>query len=540
MPAMHNNIAAAVSSTVICYFIQLLMKSLPFDKIYLAADTTMDIAPGFVEKNKDILLRLQSDSLYSLSITEEGDETALEDFEVREGDDLGCLGYHIGKCTSLDTLYIRHIPGDIEINGLLRGINRNRSIQDLVIHDDRGDEMLGKLSGFLRKNKSISCLDLHGFGIGCGRAGELASIIRTAPLTRLVFSENELCNEAFKMIVTAASSAQSQIECLCLGGNNVGEVGCTRLATLLESRALNKLKELDLDCNSIDDNLLQTLSAGLVNNKRLEKLSLCGNPRITADGLRSLTPFLQSESCALNEFFFYHNNFGDAGAAALADGLTKNKSLKKLWFDPSNCGMTSTGWQSFATLLCDTSSINNTYQSNHTIELIGESCNYGSPVNQVHERVRELLRLHENANSREIAKCKIFLNHRDLDVEPLFEWGLKFLPLVVSWFGNIRGCDMLPTTNAHYSKLSAGKLSAVYKFIRGMPALTAVSHWQKLDANANALAKRRRMDDEMRRLESDRSRLYHEEEEERLSDRPRSEGSSSSTNHVSGTKRMRP
>ena len=385
------------------------------------------------------------------------------------------------------------------------------------------------------KNKSICFLDLDGFDIGCKRAGKLASIIRAAPLTRLCFSQNELCNEGCKMIVTAASSMKSQIESFVVNSNSVGQVGCTRLATLLESGALNKLKELDLDYNAIDDNSLQTLAAALVNNTKLEVLSLCSNRMITADGLRSLIPFLQSEGCSLGEFFFNQNTFGDAGAAALADGLAKNKSLKKLWFDPSDCGMTPTGWQSFATLLCDTSSINNTYQSNHTIKLIGESCNSGSPVNQVHERVRDLLRMHEYANSREISKRKILLSHRDLEVGPLFEWGLKFLPLIVTWFGNMHGCDMLPNTESHCSKLSA-----VYKFIRGMPALTAVSYRPKFVANAQA--KRRRIDDEMQQLNSERSRSYHDHEEEeaariRLGDRSRSEGSS--TNLVSGSKRMR-
>eukprot|EP00574_Skeletonema_japonicum_P002513 CAMPEP_0201727446 /NCGR_PEP_ID=MMETSP0593-20130828/12401_1 /ASSEMBLY_ACC=CAM_ASM_000672 /TAXON_ID=267983 /ORGANISM="Skeletonema japonicum, Strain CCMP2506" /LENGTH=85 /DNA_ID=CAMNT_0048219261 /DNA_START=1 /DNA_END=255 /DNA_ORIENTATION=+ len=85
--------------------------------------------------------------------------------------------------------------------------------------------------------------------------------------------------------------------------------------------------------------------------------------------------------------------------------------------------MTSAGWQSFATLLCDTSSVNNTYLSNHTLKLIGESCNEGSSVHEVHERVRDLLRMHENASSKdEIATRKILLSHRDLDMEPFFEW----------------------------------------------------------------------------------------------------------------------
>ena len=485
------------------------------------------------KRNRDILLWLQYDSLDALSIVEEGDQTNYEDFEVREGDDLGMLGYYIGQCASLTSLYIKNFPGNADqINEFLRGLNRNRSIQELAIEADLGGEMLEKLSGFFLNNKSIFSLDLANFDIGYESARTLASTICDAPLTRLFLTHNELCNEGFDKIITAASSMQSKIEDFCVGSNNVGQVGCMTLGTLLGSGALNKLKNLDLEYNSIDDNSLQTLTTGLVNNTTLEVLSLCCNRSITAHGLRSLVPFLHSESCALRQFFFYHNNFDDAGAAALAYGLAKNKSLKNLWFDPSNCGMTSTGWQSFATLLGDTSSINNTYLSNHTIELIGESCNSGSPVNQVHERVRDLLRMHENANSRDIAICKIFLSHRDLDVEPMFEWGLKFLPLIATWFGKIHGYDMPPTTNTHCSELSV-----VYKFIRGMPALTAVSYWQQFVTNAQA--ERRNIDDEMRRLESKRSRSYHDEEAAwvRLGGRPTSEGKC--TNLVSGSKRMR-
>lgn len=128
----------------------------------------MDIAPDFLEeitsseKNEDILLRLRSDSLYSLSIIEEDDVTLFEDFKVRDGDDLGWPGYFIGQCTSLHTLHIKlgltlSIPSE-EINDLLQGINRSRSISRL----------------------ELGCLP-----IGYESAGNVASIIRDLPLKRL-------------------------------------------------------------------------------------------------------------------------------------------------------------------------------------------------------------------------------------------------------------------------------------------------------------------------------------------------------------------
>lgn len=433
-----------------------------------------DIA-GFVKKitsskrNCDIILRLVSDRVYALSIGGEHYYAAEPlDFEAAEGkDDLGWLGYFIGKCASLTRLIINDMPGDVDQrNEFLTGLNRNRSIQELWINHDMWCDISEMLGDFFRNNKSLSVLGLQHFHIEYEEARNLASTIREASLSSLDLSGNELCREGFEEIIRACT--QSQIDTLCVSFNNIGQIGCTTLGSLLGSGALNKLKNLDLAYNGIDDNSLETLAAGLVNNTALEKLSLCRNRSITGDGLRSLIPFLQSESCSLRDFFYYHNDINDAGAAALAHGLTKNKSLETLWFNPSEdeCGMTSAGWHSFATLLCDTSSINNTYMSNHTLRLIGESCNKGSPVDEVHDRVRNLLRMHENASSKdEIAIRKILYSHRDLDMEPFFEWELKFLPMIVSWFEKAHGYDAVAPT------IHGRELSAVFKFIREMPLL---------------------------------------------------------------------
>ncbi len=420
------------------------------------------------KRNEDIILGLVSDNVYVLSIGGEHYHAAVPlDFKP-EGDDLGWLGYFIGKCTSLRNLVINDLPGDVtQRNQFITGLNRNRSIQQLCINDlYLWYDMSEVLGDFFRSNKSLSMLGLRHFDIGYEEARDIASTIRDASLTSLTLASNELCREGFEEIIRACT--QSQIDDLCVSHNNIGRNECTTLGTLLGSGALNKLTSLDLKCNAIDDNSLEMLAAGLVNNTALGTLSLTRNPLITADGLRCLIPFLQSESCSLRDFFYYDNDINDVDAAALAHGLAKNKSLEKLWFDPNedDCRMTSAGWHSFATLLCDTSSINNTYLSNHTLKLIGESCNKGSPVNEVHERVRVLLRMHNNASSRdEIATRKILWSHRDLDMEPFFEWELKFLPMIVSWLAKAHEYDAVAFT------VRGRDLSAVYKFVRAMPLL---------------------------------------------------------------------
>ena len=115
------------------------------------------------------------------------------------------------------------------------------------------------------------------------------------------------------------------------------------------------------------------------------------------------------------------------------------------------------------------SSVNNTYLSNHTLELIGKSCDVGSPTDQVHDHVRDLLRMRKIANSKEVAMRKIFQSHPDLDMEPFFEWGLKFLPVAISWFERAKSNGMLCGR-----MLKRRELSAVYKFIRGTTMVAKV------------------------------------------------------------------
>jgi hypothetical protein len=105
--------------------------------------------------------------------------------------------------------------------------------------------------------------------------------------------------------------------------------------------------------------------------------------------IRSLSALLQSDNCSLTRLHLWEIGFGDDGAAALADGLKASKTLKMLLFSES-AGLTSIGWSSFSKLLCDTSSVNSTYLSNHTLETIGNWCNRGTP-----DGVTQLLTLNQ-------------------------------------------------------------------------------------------------------------------------------------------------
>ena len=72
--------------------------------------------------------------------------------------------------------------------------------------------------------------------------------------------------------------------------------------------------------------------------------------------------------------------------------------------------MTSRGWAAFSKLLCDTTSVNNTYLSNHTLETIG-----GYVVHAMPSDIVEYLKLN-NLQNCATAICKILDSHPDIDI----------------------------------------------------------------------------------------------------------------------------
>ena len=85
-------------------------------------------------KNKRTLQRLRDGHIQSIDIS----ERSYWDFAVTEGDDLGWLGYFIGRSESLRTLTI-HNWSEYLIHALSDGIARNRSIQHVLVSNLSSD-----------------------------------------------------------------------------------------------------------------------------------------------------------------------------------------------------------------------------------------------------------------------------------------------------------------------------------------------------------------------------------------------------------------
>ena len=167
---------------------------------------------------------------------------------------------------------------------------------------------------------------------------------------------------------------------------------------------------------------------------------------------------------------------GDDVAGVLAHALVGNETLRSLLLlgedeDEENILMTLAGWSAFSKVLCDTSSVNNTYLSNHTIQELWEE-------NGDYEDIDPYLARYLQLNKRcpqHAAKCKILMNHTHLDMAPLLRWGPKFLPLAVGWFEKAKPCMTLPNEDESPILEESDEvfqsriLSALYEFVRGVP-----------------------------------------------------------------------
>ncbi len=394
------------------------------------------------------------------------------DFVIREGDDLGWLGYFIRRSKRIEQLSIHGLPEERQLDALIEGIAHNQSIHDFHFATDDGYQSFERVDCILKSNKSISDLGFSNMNTGSERAQNIAlsalGQVQPNSMKTFMFHHNTISDKVFADAICGALGAHPQLDNLYLFTNDIGRNGCRALGSMLSSWHAPSLKYLDLGNNSIDDRGLQSLVGGMINCCNLEIVKLSGNTSITAAGLRSLSTLFQSENCPLKYLWIEKLRIGDDGAAALAEGLVGNNSLKQLLFDVDIAGITEVGWSAFSKLLCDTSSINNTYLSNHTIEWIGESDDRGAPKDVAEHLAWTTYSYSDEYN---VAIWKILTYHREIDIEPLLQWKLKLLPLLVTWFESKRSLIMPRTLARQVKDLGNGLPTAVYKFIRGMPLL---------------------------------------------------------------------
>ena len=375
---------------------------------------------------------------------------------------------------------------DVGMNILAAGVASIPSMQSLNLKSNAiGDEGLQSLAVGVSNNKNLETLNLSNNGpfseIGLRHLSDV--IPKVLNLKELYLSSNSISEEGLQTLAVGLRKHPA-LERLDLSSNAIGSDGLRALATA----EITSLRSLNLARNAINDEALGVFVEGIENFVNLETLDLTDNNMITPSGLAVLAPIFHRESCSLKEIDLYPTNLEDREAIAFAEGLVGNESLTDLLLDYKD--ITALGWSAFSTLLCDTSSVNNTYLSNHTLEVIGHRHIFGG-MDRIHLSVQTYLLLNRQ-NEYDVPTCKILMSHSNLDMTPCLQWKLKLLPFVLAWFERAQSCRTYLEVEESIAVFERRELSALYQFIRGLPLLAASGFYKQM--STEALSKKRKFD----------------------------------------------
>ncbi|KAL7528180.1 hypothetical protein ACHAXR_002308, partial [Thalassiosira sp. AJA248-18] len=143
--------------------------------------------------------------------------------------------------------------------------------------------------------------------------------------------------------------------------------------TTLENFTLPHLEFLDLE-----NNCIQSIPSLETSCENLQRLSLVSN-YIENEGCRSIAKLIQKERPPVRRLYLDSNRIGDDGAEILCSSLKFNSTLEFLNLERTL--LEERGCVAFLKILCDVSSINNTYNSNHTLRDISLPVSINDKIN---------------------------------------------------------------------------------------------------------------------------------------------------------------
>ena len=238
------------------------------------------------------------------------------------------------------------------------------------------------------------------------------------------------------------------------------------------------LKECTIDDSNIDDGDIGLMMESLGSISSLRDLRLSSNTRVTSTGWEQFVRILQQSNCRLQylelacngttldwDMMELTNDIDDDVLIAIAQSLVNNTTLEGLAVGPNNPLIIRRGWTALANVLCNKSSIDTIYNSNHTLKRVNEN---GGSVDHMktlgditgdegHDEVdkrriegRELLhflKLNENENKSEVARQKIIRYHfvnGEKNMQTFQGIDLALLPHATAWVGrNVSGLSLL-------------------------------------------------------------------------------------------------
>eukprot|EP00956_Cyclotella_meneghiniana_P041432 scaffold226867_cov36-Cyclotella_meneghiniana.AAC.1 len=330
-------------------------------------------------------------------------------YELRNRDQWDVLGKAIGRSPTIRTLTLLQRVGDGD--------------EELIVSDEE-----------------YQCLQLFYRGIQSNSSIE--------DLVFFSFSSNDEILPTFNLIDAQFKEKLKSIK--LIGDAPITNNQSVMISSVLENTSLKSL--------SVKSELPPSESASrrlILACANVEELTVeCSNTsqfNAVAELLRNPTSIL-GELILLDTvmaYAAYHNNLSTVVA-----GLAGNVTLKRLSFPPASASVVNL----IRKLLCDNTSIENIYNSNHTLEEFSPLNLRGFPEAHI---LKDLLELNTNTNEEEIIHRKIARYYfvGDFALSPFFNMKTSALPKVLAM---IEGS-------------ANSRRSAIFRLLRSIPDLCNVT-----------------------------------------------------------------
>jgi hypothetical protein len=209
-----------------------------------------------------------------------------------------------------------------------------------------------------------------------------------------------------------------------------------------------KLEKLVLAYNdNINDQALDIFRNSLTNYRRLKDLELGEFPNVTTAGWTAFSAVLRNPNTLLEKLILALQGNNADIAVSFADALTNNKRLRKLRLD---CRIEN--FAPFTRIVCNSSSIMSTYNSNHILSELSHYLSTPQPID-----LASALQINRDYSVSHAARLKIIKTHfsgSNINTTPFAVMELKVLPTAISWMGQDCGISNL-----------------LFAFVRSMPLL---------------------------------------------------------------------
>jgi hypothetical protein len=339
------------------------------------------------------------------------------------------------------------------------------TLEKLKIYMNRRmeDDVLSYISNALLDRGILKSLSL----LGNGEYAPSATVANRGALMQLL--HNPLCaleildlhsvglnNDSIVSLRNVIAN-NSRLRELQLGG--IHDVTTDGWVTFLTFPNNAKLEKLVLFYNdNINDYALDVFRMSLTNNCRLKDLQLGTFHNVTTAGWTAFSAVLRNPNSSLEKLDLTPQGDSEDVAITFANALTSNKRLRELKI---RCSITDSSKEIYAAItriVCNSSSILGTYNSNHFLSEFSREHNEWRrplPID-----LESSLQINRDNSASQAARLKIIKTHfsgSNINTAPFTVMELKVLPTAISWmeqdFGTREISDLL------------------FAFVRSMPSL---------------------------------------------------------------------